>query len=225
MAAQVFVLGSMATRGLLTELAARWGRGAAVECTGGVDAARRVRGGEPVDLVVLAGGVMRALEAEGVLVPGSLVGVAVSDVAVAVRDGEALPDLSAADGVRRAVMAAGRTGYSTGPSGDHLLRLLEGWNIRAALGQRLVQASPGVPVGRMLAEGAVDLAFQQRSELMGVPGITIAGPLPPEIQARTVFTAGITRTSLRAEAAGEFIGFLVSAGADAAKRRHGMESA
>ena len=35
-----------------------------------------------------------------------------------------------------------------------------------------------------------DLGFQQLSELIGEPGIEILGPLPPEIQALTIFSAG-----------------------------------
>ena len=177
----VSVLSSMAVRGLLAELAV--GR-ATLEAIGGVDAARRVRAGEIFDVVVLADGPMRALEADGFLLPGSLVPIAVSVIAIAVRTGDAWPDLADAAAVRRAIQAAGRVGYSTGPSGDHLLRLLDQWDLRHALGDRLVQAPPGMPVGRLLADGAIDLAVQQTSELMGVPGITVVGPLPPEVPSR-----------------------------------------
>lgn len=224
MARRITALSSMATKGLLTELAAAYGGRAEVEAAGGVDAARRVRGGEAVDVVVLAGGAMRTLEAEGHVVPGSLCGIAVSEMGVAVREGEARPDLSDADGVRRAVLEAGRTGYSTGPSGDHLLRLLAEWGIRNALGSRLVQVPPGVPVGRLLAEGAVDLAFQQCSELTGLAGVTVAGPLPPSIGLKTVFTAGIAHVAPHREAARAFISFLASPATAEAKRRHGMEA-
>ena len=223
MASPITTLCSMATKGLLAELVAAYDGPATVEATGGVDAARRVRGGEAVDVVILAAGVMRALEAEGHIVPGSLQGIVVSAMAVAVREGEEKPDLADADAVRRAVLAAGRTGYSTGPSGDHLLRLVAEWGIRDTLGGRLMQAPPGVPVGRLLAEGAVDLAFQQRSELMGLAGVTIAGPLPPSIALETVFTAGIAVTTPQPETAQAFISFLASPTTAEAKRRHGME--
>ena len=222
---QVSALSSMATRGLLAELAAAWDGHATVEATGGVEAVRRVREGEQVDVVVLAGAAMRKLEAEGFLLPGSLAGVARSAVAIAVRDGTPAPDLSDAEAVKVSLLSTGQIGYSTGPSGDHLLRLLERWGIRDALGERLMQAPPGVPVGRLLAEGAVNLAVQQRSELMGLPGITIAGSLPPEIALDTVFTAGIARTSARPEAARHFIACVTSADAREAMRRHGMEPA
>jgi molybdate transport system substrate-binding protein len=157
------------------------------------------------------------------LVPGSLAGFAVSSIAAAVRAGDAVPDLSDAAAVKRAVLAAGRVGYSTGPSGDHLLGLLDKWAVRAELADRLIQAPPGVPVGRMLAEGAVDLAVQQRSELMGVPGIVIAGDLPADAQSKTLFTAGITRTSARPGIARDFIAFLAAADMADVKRRHGLE--
>ncbi|NLD70249.1 MAG: ABC transporter substrate-binding protein, partial [Limnobacter sp.] len=51
-------ISSMATRQVLAELAAAWeqrsGMAVAIESVGGVDAARRVQGGEVFDLVVLA---------------------------------------------------------------------------------------------------------------------------------------------------------------------------
>lgn len=208
----VTVLSSMATKVLLAELAA--GR-ARVESVGGVDAARRIRDGEAVDVLVLADGAMAKLETDGFV--RDRVAIAVSPMAAAVRDGDAVPDLTA---LRHAILQAGRIGYSTGPSGDNLLRLLERWGLH--LGDRLVQAPPGVPVGRLLAEGKVDLAFQQRSELMDISGVTLAFPVPG---GDTVFTAGVVRTSPHQEAARGFVDFLASAQHDAAKRRCGMEPA
>lgn len=222
---QVTILSSMATRGVLAELAAACDEAIAVESTGGVDAARRVREGEAVDVVVLASKAMRALEAEGHVEPGSLADIAVSSMVVAVREGTPTPDLSSEAAVRSALLAAPRTGYSTGPSGEHLLRLVEQWGIRALLGERLVQAPPGVPVGRLLQEGRVDLAMQQRSELMNLPGVAIAGPLPPPIAADTVFTAGVARAARHRDAARRVVAFLAAPAAADAKRRNGLQPA
>ena len=222
---QVTILSSMATRGALAELAAACDEAVAVESTGGVDAARRVREGEAVDVVVLASKAMRALEAEGHVEPGSLADIAVSSMVAAVREGVPFPDLSSEAAVRAAVLAAPRTGYSTGPSGEHLLRLVEQWGIRERLGERLVQAPPGVPVGRLLMEGKVDLAMQQRSELMNLPGVAIVGPLPGPIAADTIFTAGVARAARNKEAARRVVAFLAAPAAAQAKRRHGMQPA
>lgn len=225
MTREVSGLSSQATRGLLAELAAAWDGHATVEATGGLEAARRVREGEPVDVVVLAAAVMSQLEAEAHLLAGSLVPVARSQMAVAVRQDDPAPDLSDAEAVRRSLLAAGRIGYSTGPSGDHLLRLLERWGLRSELHERLRRAPPGVPVGQLLAERTVDLAVQQRSELLGIPGITVLASLPPSVALDTVFTAGIVRTCRRADVARQFTAFLAAAANDAVKRRHGLEPA
>ncbi len=219
----VTILSSMATKGLLAALAATCGEAVTVESVGGVDAARRVRSGEAVDIVVLAAKAMLALAEEGFVEAGSLVDLAVSSMVVAVREGTPHPDLSTAEAMKAAVLAAPRTGYSTGPSGEHMLRLIDAWGIRAALGERLVQAPAGVPVGRLLAEGTVDLAVQQMSELMNLPGVAIVGKLPAAIQSDTVFTAGIARTARRAEAARSVIAFMASPAAAAAKRANGMQ--
>jgi molybdate transport system substrate-binding protein len=223
MPSPIALLSSMATKGLLTELVGAYGDSVTLEAIGGVDAARRVRGGEVADVVVLAQDVMLALEAESRIVSGSLRSMVVSTMAAAVREGDVKPDLADANAVRHAVLAAKRTGYSTGPSGDHLLRLLAEWGIRDMLGDRLVRAPPGVPVGSLLATGAVDLAFQQHSELMSLPGVMIAGPLPPPIGLNTTFTAGVASIAPQPDAAEAFIKFLTSRKTAEVKRRHGME--
>lgn len=221
---EISVLSSMAMRGLLADLAASWTGRVTLEAVGGVDAARRVREGETVDVVVMADGPMRALEADAFLVPGSLQPMAISTMAIAMRTGDVPPSLADASAVRRAIEAAERVGYSTGPSGEYLLRLLDQWGIRHPLGDRLVQAPPGVPVAQLLANGTVGLAFQQMSELVGVPGVSVVGPLPPEIQLETIFTVGVTMTARDPQTARRFITVLTAREAITIKDRHGLLS-
>jgi molybdate transport system substrate-binding protein len=105
------------------------------------------------------------------------------------------------------------------------LQLIDRWGISGSMADHLIQAPPGVPVGTMLAQGEADLGFQQLSELLHVPGIEVVGPLPSEIQAVTVFTAGVTQTSSQPEQACALVAFLTSPDAEAAKRQQGMEPA
>jgi molybdate transport system substrate-binding protein len=60
-------------------------------------------------------------------------------------------------------------------------------------------------------------------ELMAVPGIDIVGPLPPEIQATTVFSAGISTNARNIEGANALIRFLSTPRAAAVMRAKGME--
>ncbi|XUW87040.1 molybdate ABC transporter substrate-binding protein [Burkholderia sp. M6-3] len=225
--ARITGISSMATRNVLSELVEEYerlsGRPVVIESVGGVAAARRVQEGEPFDIVVLAADAIDRLAAAGRIDPASRVDLARSGVAIAVAAGAARPETGTEAAVRDAILAARSIGYSTGPSGSHLSRLFERWGIAEAIGPRIVQAPPGVPVGTLVARGEVELGFQQLSELMPLAGIDVIGSLPPEIQVITVFSAAICAASRRHEAAEELISFLASPWADSVKLRHGME--
>ncbi|MBR8140245.1 substrate-binding domain-containing protein [Burkholderia cenocepacia] len=222
-------ISSMATRPVLARLAAAYERdtGARVAITsvGGVDAARRVRDGEPFDVVVLASDAIERLAADGHVEPGSRVDVARSGIAVAVASGARRPDIGTEAALRDAILGAGRIGYSTGPSGTHLTRLFSRWGIADAIAPRIVQAPPGVPVGALIAAGDVELGFQQTSELMHVPGVAIVGALPDAVQAVTVFAAAVCAVAHDRVAAARFLAYLASPQVAHIKREHGMEPA
>ncbi|HUH94621.1 MAG TPA: substrate-binding domain-containing protein [Casimicrobiaceae bacterium] len=220
-------ISSMATRHVLAELADAYERrsedAVTVQSVGGVEASRRVESGEAFDFVVLARDAIDALARSGRVDPESRANLAGSGIAIAVAAGAPRPDVGSEAAVREAVLAARMVGYSTGPSGAHLARLLERWGVAETLAPRLVQARPGVPVGTLVARGEVELGFQQLSELMHLSGIDVIGLLPREIQLVTVFAGAICRAASRPGAASALLAFLASPEADVAKRRHGME--
>jgi molybdate transport system substrate-binding protein len=222
-------ISSMAMRNVLAELSDAYeqqsGQPVSVVSVGGVDAARRVDDGEAFDFVVLAANVIEQLAAGGRVDVGSRTDLARSAVAIEVAAGATRPDVSSESAIRDAVLRARSIGYSTGPSGAHLVRLFERWGIAHAIAPRIVQASPGFPVGTLVAHGDVELGFQQLSELMHLPGIDVIGLLPPEIQVETVFSAAVCTASNCPAAAKAWLSFLASPETDAAKRRHGMEPA
>jgi molybdate transport system substrate-binding protein len=219
----------MATRDVLADIVDRYRRqsaGAVVaEAAGGVEIAKRVRAGEPADVVVLARTAIDALIADGKLVPGSRVDLARSGIAVAVAVGAPRPEIGSEQAVRRAALAARTLGFSTGPSGVYLEALFERWGILEKIRNRIVVPPPGIPVGTLVAAGAVELGFQQLSELLHVAGVDVVGPLPPAIQSLTMFSGGVCATSAHAEAARALLDFIASPQAADVKLRHGMEAA
>jgi molybdate transport system substrate-binding protein len=222
-------ISSMATRLLLADLAEAWqqqgGVPLSVESVGGVDAARRVAAGEAFDLVVLAADAIDKLLATGHAVAGSRTDLVHSAVAIAIRAGAPRPDIGSEAALRQTLQAARSIGYSTGPSGTALLKLFERWGLAEALRERLVQAPAGVPVGALVARGEVELGFQQRSELMHLPGIDLIGEMPAGTQILTTFSAALCATSAQAAAVRELLAFLASPELAALKRRHGFEPA
>ncbi|TAN51196.1 MAG: ABC transporter substrate-binding protein [Betaproteobacteria bacterium] len=219
----------MATRQVLAELAgAYWQRSdveVAFESVGGVDAAKRVRAGEPFDVVVLAADAIDNLVAAARVLAGSRTDLVRSGVAIAVRAGAPRPDIGSEEALRRAVLAARTLGCSTGPSGAALTKLFDRWGITGTIRERTVLAPPGVPVGQLVASGEVELGFQQLSELMHLKGIDVLGPMPPGVEIVTTFAAGLCTASTQPEAVRALLAFMRSPATADAKRRHGMEPA
>jgi molybdate transport system substrate-binding protein len=219
----------MATRQVLADLIAAHeqagGAATVLEAVGGVDAARRVQEGEAFDIVTLASNPLSQLESAGKTVAGSTVALVRSGVSVAVPAGAAQPDISTEQALKTAVMAAPTLGYSTGPSGTHLLKTFERWGILEAIRPRIVQALPGVPVARLVAQGDVALGFQQLSELIHLPGLHLLGPMPPAVQINTIFAGAVAATSGRADAVRALLVWLASPVTAGAKQRHGMAAA
>lgn len=213
------VLSSMATRRVLTEAL---GSRARLESVGGVTAAQRVRDGDRADVVVLAAPALDALVAAELLDLATRTDLFGSQVVAAVPVGVPRPAIGTVAELCAALAAARTIGYSTGPSGTALLRLFERWEIGDELAEKLLQAQPGVPVGQLLAEGTVDIGFQQHSELLGVAGIDVLGPLPPGAQIHTTFSAAVSRASRAPDAAADLLRHLRSVHTARAAVRHGL---
>lgn len=220
------LLSSMATRPLLAELVRDYERDRGVELrlesVGGVEAAQRVQAGEVFDVVVLANDALVALAVQGLV--GKPRVLADSSVAVAVRAGASRPDIGSEAALRQSLLAARSIGYSTGPSGTALLRLFERWGLVETLKPRLLQARPGQPVGHLVAEGEAEIGFQQRSELQGLPGITLLGGLPPGTEIVTTFAGALGARTAQPQAAQALLDFLAGPAAAPLKRVHGMSA-
>ncbi|HPR42793.1 MAG TPA: substrate-binding domain-containing protein [Ottowia sp.] len=230
MSIRIAVISSMATKALLADLTRQFQQAhpeieVQVESVGGVDAAKRVQAGEAFDVVALASDAIEKLVAAGHLLAETRVDIVRSAVAVAVPAGTPRPDISTEAALKAAVLAAPTLGYSTGPSGVQLARLFEHWGIAAEIAPRIVTPPPGVPVGSLVAKGEVALGFQQLSELMNLPGITLLGGLPEAVQIVTTFSAAQTVPSTQTAATRSYLDFLASAATAATKRQHGMEPA
>ena len=187
-----------------------------------VDMMTRLKGGETVDLVIMAAASIDELIEAGKIVRGSRTDLARSGVGVAVRAGAPKPDIGSAEALKAALLAANAIAYSTGPSGVYLAGLFQRMGIADALAPKIKQVK-GEPVGAVVARGDAEIGFQQVSELLPVPGITFVGPLPPEIQQITVFAAGVHTQARAPEAATALVKFLTSPAAAPVIKKTGME--
>lgn len=228
------LISSMATRHLLTDLAAAAAAAGLprvdIESVGGVAAEERVAAGESFDLVFLAAGALARLAASAHVT--AVTPLALSQVAVAVTSGTDAPASAPtgvafddAAGLQRALRDAGSIGYSTGPSGTMLITMIDDWGLSAELGDRLVQARPGVPVASLVATGDVSIGLQQLSELVGQPGVRILGVLPADCAIDTVFSGSVAQASSAPADAHAVLDFFTSPAAGDIIRAHHFATA
>ncbi len=175
----------------------------------------RIGGGESVDLVIMARDSLDALAKLGKIVPDSRVDVASSGIGLAVRAGAPRPDISSGEAVKQALLAAKSIAYSSGPSGVYIAGLVQRMGIADQIKLKMKQIPPGGAVGGLVASGEADIGLHQVSELLPVKGIDIVGPLPPDIQQVTVFSAGVHTDATQADAARALAAFLTTPAAAA----------
>ena len=185
-----------------------------------VEVTQRLKDGDVVDLTIMASAVVDELISLGRF--AQRFDLARSGVAVAVRKGAPKPDISSAEALKKALLAAKSVAYSTGPSGVYMAGLIEKWGIAPQVTPKATVVT-GVPSGGLVARGEVELCFQQMSELLPVEGIDIVGPLPAEIQKTTIFVIGLCAKAPQPAAARELVDFLRSKEAQPVIRKWGME--
>ena len=182
----------------------------------------RLKGGETADLVILSAASLDELRKAGLI--SDRTDLARSGIGIAVKSGARKPDISSGEAVKRAVLAARGIAYSTGPSGIYLAELFQRMGIAENIKSKVKQVQ-GEPAGGVVARGEAEIAFQQVSELLPVPGIDFVGPLPADIQQITVFSAGLHVKARQPEAARALVKFLKAPAAVPVIRKKGMEPA
>lgn len=221
----VSLMSSMATRHILAALAslyeAQIGCEVVLTSIGGVDAAKRIQAGEPIDLAVLARDALDKLARDG-FVWLHIHDFAKSPTAIALPESSQVPEVCDEAAIRKLLATTRSVGVSTGPSGRAVRSLLQKWCIGEPR-VNIAEAAPGVPVARLVAAGEADIGFQQMSELLGEPGIKVFGPVPDHVLPATVFAMAVCRRAVNSPDAESLMRYLSSAEAAAAKLRGGMQ--
>ena len=183
----------------------------------------RLERGEPADVLIMVGYALEDLAKKGKVTAGSSVDLVKSPIGVAVRSGAPKPDISTADALKRALLAAKTIAYSDSASGVYVsTEMFNKLGIKDAM-EGKARKIPATPVGEIVAHGGAEIGFQQMSELKPVEGIDIIGPLPDELQKITIFSAGIASVSKEPEAGKALIMFLASPAARGELIKSGMD--
>lgn len=142
-AAEINVLAVGATKEAYVELVPEFekssGHKVVTTWTGSANIKKQIAAGEVYDLVIVGGPEIDAFIQQGKMVPGSRVDLMKSGVGVGVRAGAPKPDISSSEALKKTVLAAKSIGYSTGPSGVHVVALFERMGIADQVKPKLKQ--------------------------------------------------------------------------------------
>ncbi|MDR3561119.1 MAG: substrate-binding domain-containing protein [Negativicutes bacterium] len=211
----VAVLTAGALKAVLTKLAEdfRAKTGQFVTITAGTagQVLDKIAGGEAADLVFAPFEALARLEKQALVVAGSVIEVGKAGIGVAIREGSTPPDITTPAAFRRALFAARSLGYSDpasgASSGIYFTSVLERLKLTEAVRAKTKLLSGSVAV-QLVADGKAEIGIHQITEIIPARGVTLAGPLPAELQKITVYGGGIMAKAVQPEAAAEFLAFV-----------------
>lgn len=186
---------------------------------------RRITAGETFDVVMMSPAGLEELAKAGKIAAGTGIPLAKVGVGVGIKTGASAPDLSTVAAFKAAMLNARAVAYidpaSGGSSGIYLAKLFQTLGIADAMAPKSVLVKGGL-AAKILLDGHADLAVQQISEIISVPGVTLAGPLPAEIQLQTVDAGAVATQSAAPEAATAFLAAMAGPAAKPVLEEKGM---
>ncbi|MEI8144526.1 MAG: substrate-binding domain-containing protein [Alphaproteobacteria bacterium] len=229
LAADLKVLATGATRGIVTSLAVGFERASGHRVTITSDTAggvrRRIEGGEAADVVIGTPAVFQALSAAG-KIAGSAVPIASTGVGVGVKEGAPSPDISTVEAFKATLLAAKSITYTDpaggGTSGAYVASLIERLGLTDAMRGK-TRLRQGGYAAEWVASGEIELVIHQISEIVPVRGARLVGPLPADIQMITTYAAAVASNARDPDAARAFLAHLTGPESVAVLAAAGMD--
>lgn len=188
----------------------------------------KLLGGAPCDVLILTQALIDELEASGRVEPGSAAPLGRVKTGVAVKAGEAQPDVSTADGLRAALLAA-RGIYFPDPqkatAGIHFINVVKKLGILNEVEAALRPFPNGATAMAQMAAANEPglLGCTQVTEILYTPGVTLVAPLPVEFELATIYTAALSTRADQPELGRRLIAALSGDASKALREQGGFE--
>ena len=184
--------------------------------------------GDKADVVIVPAPVAASLARSGVLRAGSAVDVARVGIGVVVRSGERAPDVSSAAAIRKLLHDAHSIVYPDptsggGSAGRSIAQMIDRMGLTDTVRPKLTRTAAISGGVALIAAGKAEVGLFNISEILPIPGVTLVGPLPADLQSYIVFDAAIPVNDPAPEPAAAFIQALAAAAAAEAWKKSGME--
>jgi molybdate transport system substrate-binding protein len=226
-AAEIKVIATHAVMEVLTELGPQFERTTGHKLTYSYDPSgavkRQIEQGAVFDVAIITTKTLEDLAKKKKINSVTIANIGRSGLGVAVRKGAPKPDISTVENFKKALLAAKSVVRSTeGQSGLYFADLMTRLGIADQMKDKL-RLGPSGRISELVADGKVEMAVQQISEILPVAGAQFVGPFPPEIQLYTTFAAGVSTDTKQLDAARALIVFLKSPAAITVIKSHGLE--
>jgi molybdate transport system substrate-binding protein len=179
----------------------------------------QLRRGVQADVVILGREGLEDIIADHRITAGTDVDLAQTPLGAGVAKGAPKPDLKTVESFKAALLRANGVAFMPSTTGIYMTTKLFP---RLGIADAIAKKSHPTGVAAVV-KGEAEITLQPVSELMNVGGLDFAGPLPPEAQYVSVFSAAIVEGSKQLDASRQLIAFLTSNKADNAIAKSGME--
>jgi molybdate transport system substrate-binding protein len=187
----------------------------------------KLSGSAPPDIVVLPTAALDVVDRVAGLRPGSRIDLARVGIGVVVRAGAPLPDISSVDALRKALLAARSIAHPDplggGFAGAQIARMFVRLGISDLIKPKISLAYAFTGGVAQVADGNAEIGLFNISEILPVKGVTLVGPLPPELQSYITFSAALHIGAAAGEPAAGFLRWLSDPNARDAWRTAGFE--
>jgi molybdate transport system substrate-binding protein len=188
--------------------------------------ARRLAGGDSADILIAPPGVVNDQVKNGKVEGDSRVIIGRVGVGVMVRADAPDPDIATLEGFKRSLLGADSVVYNQAATGLYLEKLFDLIGIGKQLKAKTTRYVNGAQVIEHVILGkGNEIGFGAITEikLFEQKGLRFVGPLPEQVQHRTLYTAGVTTGAKSADEAMDFIRYLGTPASKAAFAATGVE--
>lgn len=181
--------------------------------------------GEPFDVILIFPTVVDEFIRQGKVAAGTRMDIGRAGLGVAVKKGASKPDLRTTEAFKRTLLASTSIVYAAqGPSGMHLMRVLDRLGIATEVKPKLKPMNAGSLVVGPVARGEIEIGIVSIPFILADPGVELAGPLPRELQDYVQYSSGIGAAVQDRNAARAFVGYFRHPGAIEVLKAHGLEA-
>jgi molybdate transport system substrate-binding protein len=183
--------------------------------------------GEKADVVVLPVPLLDALEKSGAFRAQARTVVGRIPIGVVVREGEAGPDISQPEAVRRALLNSHSVVFpdpGATPTGKHVMSLFARMGIDEAMRPKTTFRNAIDGGVGLVRDGKLELGLFLVTEVLPVKGVTLVGKLPDSLQGYVVYAATVAADSKAPKEAMDLVKFLSEPEAASKWRAAGFET-